>query len=266
MGKIEQGVEFTGSIGNFTAYRMWGIDGIVVRKKGGVSKERIQGDPQFARTRENNAEFSGRSTASRRIMKMLRPLKPLADYNIAGPINALLRPLQLDDAKYNRGERAVELSKHPELLEGFSLNRKILFESIVQAPLSFTLSRETMSAEVVIPELMPGINFKPFGKHALYGFQAVLGMVPDLFFTPDGYQPSDEKYPYNAPVIVAASDWFPCVSGSPATRFELKYPFTPPNNQFVLMLSIGIRYGYPAKGNGVDQAKHAGAARVLKVV
>ena len=66
--------------------------------------------------------------------------------------------------------------------------------------------------------------------------------------------------------IVAASDWFPCVSGSPATRFELKYPFTPPNNQFVLMLSIGIRYGYPAKANGVDQAKHAGAARVLKVV
>ena len=113
MGKIEQVVGFTGSVGNLTAYKMRGVDGIVVRQKGGVSKERIQNDLNFHRTRENNAEFGGRSAASRSIMNALFPLKPLADYNIAGPLNALLRPIQVADPIGARGQRSVELSKSP---------------------------------------------------------------------------------------------------------------------------------------------------------
>ena len=67
------------------------MDGIIVRKKGGASKKRIKKDPEFFQTRLLNSEFGGRSAASKRIMKVLLPLKPLADYNIAGPLNALLR-------------------------------------------------------------------------------------------------------------------------------------------------------------------------------
>ena len=42
MGRIEQGIEFTGSIGKFTAYGMRGVDGIIVRKKGASSKKQIR--------------------------------------------------------------------------------------------------------------------------------------------------------------------------------------------------------------------------------
>ena len=195
MGKFEQLVGFTGSVGNLTAYKMRGVDGIVVRQKGGVSKDRIKNDREFVRTRENNAEFGGRSAASKSIMNALFPLKPLADYNIAGPLNALLRPIQVADPIGKRGQRSVELSKSPALLEGFSLNNKTSFESIVRAPLSVTVSRETMSAEVVIPELMPDINFKGQGKHPLYKLEAALGLVPDFFYSPERYKPSHPGYP-----------------------------------------------------------------------
>jgi len=266
MGKIEQGVEFTGSVGNFTAYRMRGVDGIVVRKKGGASKERIKKDREFLQTRLLNAEFAGRSAASKRIMRMMHPLKALADYNIAGPLNALLRPIQLDDPKNNKGERSIMLSENPGLLEGFSLNRKIVFESIVRAPLTFTVSRETMRAEVNIPVLMPDINFKPQGKHPLYSFDAVLGLVPDLFFSPDGYKPSHEKYSDRLSFVLARSAWSSCMSASKETKLALKFDFIPPDDHFILMLSIGIRFGYPVSGNDVEQVKYAGAAKVLRVV
>jgi len=266
MGKIEQGVEFTGSIGNFTAYKMRGVDGIVVRKKGGVSKERIKKDREFLQTRLLNAEFSGRSAASKMIMRMMHPLKALADYNIAGPLNALLRPVQVNDPENNKGERSVLLSKYPEMLEGFSLNRKVVFESIVRAPVTCTVSRETMSAEVNIPAMMRDINFKPQGKHPLYSFEAVLGLVPDLFYSSSGYKPSHKKYSQPLSLVSAASIWFSCLSGSETTKLALKLDFIPPDEHFTLMLSIGIRYGSPVGVNEVEQVKYAGAAKVVRAV
>ena len=265
MGKIEQGVEFTGSVGNLTAYRMRGVDGIVVRKKGGASKQRIKNDREFARTRELNAEFAGRSAASREIMRVLHPLKPLADYNIAGPLNALLRPIQVDDPKNSNGERSILLSQNPGLLEGFSLNRKIVFESIVRAPLTFTVSRETLSAEVNIPALTPDINFKPQGKHPLYSFDTAFGLVPDLFFSPGRYKPSHEKYSNPLGFVLARSAWFSCMSGSDALTLPVKYNFTPPDEHFVLVLAVGIRFGYPGSADHVEQVKYAGAAKVSRV-
>lgn len=266
MGKIEQGVEFTGSVGNFTAYRMRGVDGIIVRKKGGASKKRIKKDREFHQTRLLNSEFGGRSAMSKRIMRMLRPVKALADYNIAGPLNALLTPIQLDDPVNDKGKRSVVLSQNQGFLEGFSLNREVVFESIVRAPLTVTVSRETMSAEVIIPALRPDINFKPQGKHPYYAFDAVLGVVPDLFFSKAGYTPSHKKYVSSLTPVLIQSEWFSCLSGSEAIKLELKHDFIPPDDQFILMLSIGIRYGYPVSGNDIEQVKYAGAAKIVRVV
>jgi hypothetical protein len=55
-------------------------------------------------------------------------------------------------------------------------------------------------------------------------------------------------------------------SQSPWLKLVLKFDFVPPDDHFVLMLSIGIRFGYPVSGNDVEQAKYAGAAKVLMVV
>ena len=122
-----------------------------------------------------------------------------------------------------------------------------------------------MSAEVIIPALMPDINFKPQVKHPLYAFDAVFGRVPDLFFSRDGYKPSHKKYadPLSHPFI--ESRWYSCLSGSEATKLTLKLDFTPPDDHFVLILSIGIRFGLPLSENRVEQVKYAGAAKILMV-
>ena len=46
---------FEGTLDNVTFYKT--ADGLLVRKKGGVSKNRLLHDPAFIRARENGAEI-----------------------------------------------------------------------------------------------------------------------------------------------------------------------------------------------------------------
>src|SRR5687768_10428056 len=132
MAQLDGVIQFTGSLQNLSAYKMRGSDKIIIRKKGGPTKKQIKYSPGFENTRLNNKEFGGRAVAAACIKHCLRPLMFLADYNITGPLNALLRPIQKMDTKSVRGTRHILLSEQPRLLEGFSLNRRYMFDSIVR--------------------------------------------------------------------------------------------------------------------------------------
>src|SRR5688572_9751206 len=146
MAEMTPGFSLVGSISNLSAYKRRGSDKIIVRTKGGPSKEQINRKSTFANLRKRNKEFGGRSTACSWIRRALNPQLPLADYNIAGPLNALLRPVQELDTLSEQGKRNIFLSRQPHLLSGFSLNRTYTFDAIVRNPLAFALSRDTLSA------------------------------------------------------------------------------------------------------------------------
>jgi hypothetical protein len=185
----------------------------------------------------------------------------LADYNIAGPLNALLKPVQELDTVSELGKRNVYLSQQPHLLSGFSLKSTYTFDAIVRNPLAFALSRDMLSAHVEIPSLLPGINFQAPGKHPLYSFVAALGVVPDIVFNGVSYEAPTGYESFSG--IRAESPWYPVLNGSPAMRLDLSLPKTPPDAAFSIMLSIGIRFGTIADGGVVQQVKHAGSAKVL---
>ena len=50
-------IKLTGNIGGISFYKLGGED--LARVANGPSKERIEKDPSFVRTRENNMEFGG---------------------------------------------------------------------------------------------------------------------------------------------------------------------------------------------------------------
>lgn len=56
MAKTSGIIKIEGTIDDLTFYKKG--TSTYVRKKGGVNKERINSDPNFVRTRENNNEFS----------------------------------------------------------------------------------------------------------------------------------------------------------------------------------------------------------------
>ena len=262
MGKLHGPVQFTGKVGEITAYRRKGSDEIIVRSREGIEGSRIKNDENFIRTRENNAEFGGRARAASQVTHALDLLKPLADYNIVGPITARLARIQRA-AKGERGQRAVMLSHNPRLMEGFSLNRKVHFDSILRGTLTWTLSRETLSATVSIPQLIPGINFVAPKSYAMYRIVAVLGMVSDVAYVKGDFAPLNEtligKY------ASAKTDWRPMKKGLDETVLELKIDerLRPANSSYSIMLAVGVSFGAMDDFSTVEQVGHAGAAKVL---
>lgn len=263
MAKITDGSHFIGTINNLSFYKMKGVEEIVVRGKGGPSAKKVKTSKVFVNTRRNNREFGGCSTAAKQVMQMLFPLKALADYNIAGSINRLLRPAKEMDTQHDWGQRSILLSAKPDLLAGFSLNMKNPFDAVVRNPIRYELDRSLLSAVIELPALIPGINFFVPWKYPLFSFQVTLGIVPDFY-----YDNIREKYAMtpgyeNFYPQTKNTDWVPVSKGSEAETVELSLVDVPPDRSFTVMLSIGIRYGTIGAANTIEQVKYAGAAKVM---
>jgi hypothetical protein len=264
MARLTSDILFTGSLGSISAYKMRGSDQIILRRKGGPNPHHIKTSPSFDLVRRNNAEFSGRAAASRWIMNMLWPQKALADYNIAGPLNALVKPIQELDTQSAFGQRHVRLSENKDLLQGFSLNRKNPFDSVVRAAVTCVLNRHTGTAEVELPELLPGINFFPHPNMAFFSFQIVLGVVPDLFYEHGKYLPISSEY-QNSNFAIATTPWQTTRDHQKNITFHVSVPKLPMDDAHSFILTIGIRYGTMRTDGTIEQRKHSGCAKVLAV-
>jgi hypothetical protein len=162
------------------------------------------------------------------------------------------------------GKRNIQLSKNPRLLEGFQLNRRNPFESVLRSPLSFTLSKDEMKATLEIPELIPGNNFFPVAQYPVYRWQAVLGIIPDLFFDETrGYLPNGN---FNGPYPFGIeTEWCAVKTGAASRIIELSFlNAVPPDGSFSLMLAAGISFG-TLRSAGPEQARYAGSGKILMV-
>src|SRR5690606_19509175 len=158
MAKLSPGIQFTGSIAGLSAYTMRGSDKIILRTKGGMSKKQVKRLPANSLLRLNNNEWKGCTLTGSNIRKCLHGILHLADYNITGSLNAMAKMIQKLDIVNKQGERSILMSEHKQLLNGLSLNRKTLFDSVVRYPLPVTINRNLASANIIIPELTPGIH------------------------------------------------------------------------------------------------------------
>ncbi|THU38502.1 hypothetical protein FAM09_17725 [Niastella caeni] len=247
---------FTGSLQNLSAYKMRGSDKIILRKKGGPTKKQIKHSPRFDLTRRNNNEFGGRAKAAAQIKRILHPLMFLADYNITGPLNALLKPIQKMDTQNEPGKRNILLSQHSRLLEGFTLNRRYLFESIVRTPVSCTIQKEKVIVD--LPALLPGLNFMVPGNYSWFQFIAVAGLVSDLY-SAHGYKPKGEREYISE---YAESEWLPVNTPTAAGKLIVKgLPAQKPATCSI-MVAIGIAFG-TLRGDHIEPVKYVGGAKVV---
>lgn len=259
-------IQFLGSVGNLSAYRMKGSDKIILRKKGGGSRKKIKTSPSCERIRKINMEFGGRSAVTKLIRRALGPVRLLADFNFTGHLHKILQPIQADDPINKTGERSVPLTRNPKLLEGFSLNRNRTFESVIRTPVSYSLDKDNRSATLTIPALMPGVNFFPHPYHAIYSFVLTLGIVPDLHYNAKSktYKSQKQYATFQPPTVF--SDWRHVSANADELTLQVSMSKIPPDSHHTLILSAGIRYGTIDNNMTNDQAKGAGSAKILAVV
>jgi hypothetical protein len=262
MAQLESNFDFTGKLGNISAYKSRGSEKIILRTKGGPTTHQFKTSQHYAKARRNNAEFGGRAQASKWVRQMMHPLQSVGDYNAAGPLNALIKPIQALDTVNDHGQRNIEFSKDSSLLHGFSLNKRNTFDSIIRNPVAYSIDRVVLTATVGIPQLLPNINFFNPGKHAFYSIVAVLGIVPDLFYSKNGYNSSWKKNEPEGSKFIE-SEWFASLEGSKAFTLSLQYQLSLPNQSFMAMLSAGIKFGTMGVGGVIQQVPYAGAAKIM---
>jgi len=204
-------------------------------------------------------------------MHILRPIKYLGDYNMAGPLNSLFMPIQALDTVSGHGERNIQLTKNPGLLEGFNLNRRTPFSNILTNSLEYTLSREKLTATVTIPELIPGVNFFPADNFQWYKFVAILGIIEDVFYFPRGYGNAAGRQNTYGDSVFEASNWFNITPQSPALELTCSFKEFGKNvikavgkNNYSCLLAIGIAYGSMVQGR-VEMVKYVGGGKILSM-
>jgi hypothetical protein len=261
MARLTSEITFTGSLGNLSAYKMRGSDKIIIRKKGGASKEKIRRAPQFDLTRRYGAEFGGRSRMASNIIHKLGPLKMTNDYSLMGPLNKLLKAAQVMDTDSALGKRHVLLSKNPTVVEGFPMNRRITMESVIRSPIAYTLSREKMEATIELPALNTDTNFIPDLRYAAFRWVMIAMAIPDFYFDPlTGYRPRPDAFEAEQSKI---TDWYMVRSGAPATTVSISLGNKPEEDDFTLLLAVGIVYGHYVDSQKIAEVKHVGCGKIL---
>jgi len=147
-------IKIEGSIDDVTFYKS--KDGFLAKRKSGVSKSRIENDPNFARTRENDAEFKNAAISGKYLRDILRPLmKTARDSRVTSRLLKLMSRILRLDTTSARGERtvgtAIASPAAQALLKGFEFNSKSPMGSVLFKPYSVT----TATGVIVVSNLVP---------------------------------------------------------------------------------------------------------------
>jgi hypothetical protein len=267
MGNIISGSDFTGRLGPASVYKMRGHNKLVIRSRGGASKSRIKNHPNFDATRSLNREWKLVTEVAAEIRAGLWGLRPLADYNVSGPLNALIKKIQTSDTVNEKGKRSILFSRYPDFISSFQFNRQTLFDSIVRQQLEINIDKPAALATVTVPVLQPAIHFFPNPRYAYYRLVISIAAASDKVW-------NEESTSYKSLVTLIptykslCSDWVPASS----TQTAATYQIAPDNEGFssgpdmILILGAGIQYGMPAPDGSIQPVPYAGAARILKCV
>ncbi len=265
MAKLNGPLEIAGKLKDISIYKSRTSDKMIVRTKGGATKEQIRRDPAFAITRSINSEWSGATQLGSIVRNSFYSLAEMSDYVLVGSINAITNQMQRDDAEHPRGQRSFRLSAHKTLFNGFSFNRKFPFDGVVLSSIESRIDRAAGVATVVIPPLLTNIQLRPFCKLPYFRFVVTFGGVSDL-----EYSPLHQKYipvePHYATVgKFAFTEWALVCNNLPeqTVTIDLEVAEHPITDPVTLILGIGIQFGTIGPDGKPDMVKYAGCGKIL---
>jgi hypothetical protein len=152
MAKLSSLFKFEGTVGDITVVKNSGV----VKRKGGLSKERIASDPKLARIRENMAEFGMLSAASKVVREAFADLgQNIRIQYLSSRLARVLTRVKSLDSVSARGYRSVAIgmasAEGKNHLNRFNFNASKSLGAVLQKP--FTL--DTATGEVSIMGLAP---------------------------------------------------------------------------------------------------------------
>ena len=199
-------------------------------------------------------------------------MNQLEDYPVSGALNAICKQIQKMDTENEHGKRALFLSKHKEMLLGFSFSRKQVLESVLRVPVESAIDRATGKAQITIPAVNTDLYLYNFQKLPYYRIKACLSGVCDMHFYDYEYNHATFNY-FDKEKGIFVSEWLPASGNRPAVQIILENPYKEENttadgllnDDITLILTLGIEFGKIGYGNITESVKYAGTGKILKV-
>lgn len=224
MAKLKSLIKIEGTLDGMTFYK--GKDGYLVRTKGGVSKNRIQNDPAFVRTRENLSEFGHVAKSGKTLRHAITPLlADVKDGRVTSRLAKVLSVVKNADATSTRGNRNVGVGMITDVgknaLKAFDFNQNAALDAVLQTEYQL----DTTTGEVTITGLNPLQHINAPGGATHVNFQVgVLNL---------DFQTQEKELVLSAPINVPLNSTVIDVSPTPSsiptgtgqTYFFLKLAF-----------------------------------------
>lgn len=264
MATLNGSLQFTGTLGDVTGYKLPGSDKIHLRTKGGVSKERLQTDPSFELTRKNASEFGGCGKAVALLRQAVLPVIHLKQkgFKMTNAAFKIIKFIQKSDITGEKGKRAIRFSEYKSYLKGFNLHGKYNTGDLHGYSHFADINRSTGTATVTIPAMEDRMWPYKQLQQPMYRFIIHLGVLPDLEYINEQYQaPPKPDLPYATTVY---TPWRYTRQNYAAEQFMLQLEkMDLLQSNMTILLSIGIEMGTPISETIVQATPGAGCAQVL---
>jgi hypothetical protein len=237
-------VKFEGKIGDLSFYK--DKRGYQARMKGGPSKEQINSDPRFQRTKENGQEFGRAANASKKLREQLREVLSQGSdaafsNRLTGRMNRVLRADEIN----GRGDRQV-LAANLGQLVGLECNLKAQLKDVFFLKIRPTYDRATGDGYIEIPAII--------AKNVIKGLEGATHVQIQLVATEyDAQNPDADE------VAIARSAYMD-IGKSDLTAAQNIILTLEPQPESAVLIMMGISYfqfvngGYYPLSNGMYNA------------
>lgn len=268
MAIIKGAFQMTGSIKGLSFYTVRGSDKVIMRTKGGASKEKIKTSPKFEGLRKQQKEWSGCAKFGSITRYAFGGLHRLADYNLTPVLNGMGKSLMKLDTESVIGRRSLRLSAYPQALEGFNFNRNYPFNTVLRVAPVAELNRAMLSVNVRIPRINTDTDLYNLQRLPFFRLIVSIGTVSDIEYneTANDYAPLIPELHGVSEVLTG--EWHPTQTIIPAQVMTVNFADEEINvltESVTVLVSMAVEFGNIGFTGQPQEVKYAGCGKVLTV-
>jgi len=265
MARVKGILQVTGSMKGVSMYTLRGSEEVIMRTKGGPSKNTIKTRESCKGLRDSGKEWGGCTKAASSLRLAMEPLSRLANYNFMGGLNALCKKIQCMDDVHEKGQRSVMIRENRQQLTDFNFNKTNLFDSVIRLRPEWKIDREAVKATVTIPGFNPAEQLAAPNKLPFMRFVIVLGVCSNASFDEHSKSFKLDEDLLKGYRHEEHTDWFPVKRSLPAQTLETRIEGIASNltESNTLVLGIGVEFGTVGADGEGEAVKYAGCAKIV---
>lgn len=266
MAIVKSIIQMEGSVSGMSFYKRRDSDKVIVRSKGGASKQTIKNSPKFEAFRLQQNEWKGCTLFASKLRNAFGGLHRIADYNLTPALNAFAKNIQKMDEKNESGKRSILFSGCHYTLDGFNFNRNYPFNTVLRVPITAEINRETLSAKITFPRINTEYDLLNVQKLPYFRLLVSLGAISDLKLEEKSntYRPANETL--HSVCCTHTGAWLPAENILDKQVIEISLDeklILSLTEDVTLIVSVAVEFGKVGFTGQPQEVKYAGSGKVI---